>query len=265
MIRWWQNPILIKEFRTRPMLQAQWLLRAVGICLIVSVLLMLLVALSVSQWVAEGARMIPDMITAVSALAIVLVLLVGPAITGGAICSDRESGVWELVRTTRLSSLRIVSGKFQSSIIPLLLLALATAPALLVTLYFDSEHLSEHWANVLRVLAVMGMTVAFVSTAGVFFSSIFSRTSAATAATYALLIAMGLGSMMVLLDREGFSERLVRTVFLLNPVAVAMDASGATALRKYGLLIPHLKLMCVVTLSMLAVAVVRVFQLRRPD
>ena len=109
------------------------------------------------------------------------------------------------------------------------------------------------------------MTVAFVSTAGVFFSSIFSKTAAATAATYGLLILMGVGSLMVLLDPEGFSQRLVRDLFLLNPIAAAMDASGSASMQKYALVIPHLKIMGVLTLSMLAVSVVRVFQLRRPE
>jgi ABC-type transport system involved in multi-copper enzyme maturation permease subunit len=261
MIRWWQNPILIKEFRTRPMLQAQWLLRTIGISLIVSILLMFLVAASVSAWVGEDVAMIPSMLTAVAALAVVLLILVGPAITGGAICSDRESGVWELIRTTRLSSLSIVSGKFQASIIPLLLLGLAVAPAMVVLLYFDPDQ----WPNVLWVLAVVGMTVLFVSTAGVFFSSVFSKTASATAATYGLLILMGVGSLMVLLDPQGFSHRVVRDIFLINPIAAVLDAAGSASMRRYDLVVPHLKIMAAATLSMLAVAVVRVFQLRRPE
>jgi len=261
MIRWWQNPIAIKEFRTRPMLQAQWLLRAIGISLIVSIGLMFLVALSVSQWSGEEVSLIPAMLTAVAALVVVLLILVGPSITGGAICSDRESGVWELIRSTRLSSLRIVIGKFQASIVPLLLLSLAITPALVVLLWFDRDL----WPSVVRVLAVVGMTILFVSTAGVFFSSIFAKTAASTAATYGLLIVMAVGSLMVLLDPQGFSERMTRVIFLLNPITAAMDASGSTFMKKYSLVVPHLEVMAAMTVVMLAVTVVRVVQLRRPE
>ena len=266
MIRWWQNPILIKEFRTRPMLQGQWLTRAFFICIIAAIGLMFLVAFSVTQIVAEEVSVIPSMLTAVAALVVVLILLVGPAITGGAISSDRESGVWELIRTTRLSSLTIVSGKFQSSIIPLLLMAIAITPAMVVMLWFDKDL----WPSVVRVLAVVGMTVLFVSTAGVFFSSLFSRTAAATAATYGLLILLGVGSLMVLLDPHGFSPQVVSGLLVVNPVAAAMDASGSDSmkdsLKSFGsLVVPHLKIMASLTAAMLVVAVVRVFQLRKPD
>jgi len=259
MIRWWQNPVLVKEFRTRPMLQAQWLLRAVGVCLIVSFVLMIFVTFGVSAFVAESAKMIQMMTTAVAAIMVVLVVLVGPAISGGAICADRETGVWDLMRATPLPSWRIASGKFQASIIPLLLLSVAMFPPLLILLYFNVNL----WPNMLRVAYVVGMSILFVSTAGMFFSSVFSRTSTATAWTYALVAGLGLLTLLVLLGEELFSRRFVETIFILNPVAAAMDAAGHSGMRKYGLVARHLKFMGIGTAAMFVVTVIRVFQLRR--
>ncbi len=261
MIRWWQNPVLIKEFRSRPMLQAQWLLRAVAICLIVSVLLMFLVSLSVQAFVAESGRMIPMMAGAVAALMTVLVILIGPAIAGGAICSDRESGVWDLMRTTRIPSWRIASGKFQSTIIPIALLVLAMAPALVILLYFSTDLLP----NVLAILQVVGVTILFVSVVGMFFSSVFSRTSAATAATYAVVVTMGLVTLLVLLGQQYFSQRFVRYVFIFNPVAAALDAAGYASMQEMGLRLPFMRIIGLVTAALFVVTVVRVFQLRRHD
>ena len=275
MIRWWQNPVLIKEFRSRPMLQAQWLLRAIGICLIVSVVLMLVMAIGVEAWVMQtgavqiqhGGRvtqtpgMYPMMATTIAGLMVTLVLLVGPAITGGAICADRESGVWDLIRTTTMPSWRIVSGKFQASIIPLLLLVLAMVPAMIILLCFELDL----WLNVVLVLVVVGMTVLFVGTAGTFFSSLFSKTSTATAWTYALVITIGLLTLLVLLGRESFSYRLIEAVFVLNPVAAAMDAAGHPGMQEFGLMGRHLKIMGIATAVMFVITVARVFQLRRRD
>ncbi|NLW88070.1 MAG: ABC transporter permease [Planctomycetes bacterium] len=260
MIAWWQNPVLMKEFRTRPMLQTQWLLRACGICLISSIVLMLIVAISIQTWIAESTGMFNQMLTAVAALILTLIMLVGPAMTSGAICSDRESGVWDLIRATRISSLRLASGKFQASIIPLLMLAASMAPAMIVLLYFDMNLLS----GILRVLSVVGLTVLFVATAGTLFSSIFAKSSTATAWTYALMIAMGLASLLVVLDPEGFSQRFVRGAFLINPVAAGMAAAGAQGLARFNLIDPHMKIVGAVTAGMFIITVMRIIHLRRP-
>jgi ABC-type transport system involved in multi-copper enzyme maturation permease subunit len=259
-IAWWQNPVLVKEFRTRPMLQVQWLLRAFGICLIASVLLMILVSASVSVLVAETTGLYVKMATAVAAMMIVLIVLIGPSVSGGMICGDRETGVWDLLRATPLHSWRIVSGKFQAAIIPLLLLVVATLPALLILLYFDINLMS----SLLRVCAVVGVTVAFVATAGVFFSSLFSRTSTATAWTYGLVVTLTLATLLALLAKDLFSQRVLETIFTVNPVIVAMEAAGESV-TDARLMMTHLKIIGTATAVMFVVAVARVFQLRRAE
>ncbi|MFP4105329.1 MAG: ABC transporter permease [Phycisphaerae bacterium] len=261
-ISFWQNPVLIKEFRTRPMLQAHWLLRAIGFCLIASVLLMFLVVFGIGALAQEGqADTVGMAMTAVGAMMVALILLIGPAMTSSSICSDLETGVWDLMRTTPIPSWRVVSGKFQSAIIPLLLLAISMIPALLVLLYFNPNIA----LNLLRILEVTGVTILFIATAGTFFSGLFKRTATATAWTYALVVCMTLLSLMALIGKELFSDRLLRYVYMLNPVAVAMDAAGYEPMQRYGLVSSHLKLMLVLTAVMFLVSVARVVQLRHPD
>jgi ABC-type transport system involved in multi-copper enzyme maturation permease subunit len=242
------------------MLQVQWLLRAFGICLIASVLLMILVSASVSVLVAETTGLYVKMATAVAAMMIVLIVLIGPSVSGGMICGDRETGVWDLLRATPLHSWRIVSGKFQAAIIPLLLLVVATLPALLILLYFDINLMS----SLLRVCAVVGVTVAFVATAGVFFSSLFSRTSTATAWTYGLVVTLTLATLLALLAKDLFSQRVLETIFTVNPVIVAMEAAGESV-TDARLMMTHLKIIGTATAVMFVVAVARVFQLRRAE
>lgn len=261
MIPWWKNPVLCKEFRTKPMLQMQWLLRAVSICLIVSVLLMFLVNFSVVTFMGESAWMYLKMASAVTVMMVVLIVMISPAMSGGVISADRETGVWDLMRITPLSSWRIVSGKFQASIIPLLLLSIATLPALFILLYFKPGLLP----NMLRICCVIGMTTLFVSTAGMFFSAIFSRTSSATGWTYALVMSMALLTLFALLAEDLFSQRLISSIFLLNPVVVGMEAAGHPSMQKYNLFADHLRIMGISTAVMFLVTVVRVFSLRHAD
>jgi len=260
-IAWWQNPVLMKEFRTRPMLQTRWLLRAFGICLITSVLLMILVSISISQFVEESTNMTNMMATAVAVMVVVLVVLIGPAIAGGTICSDIETGVWDLLRISPMRSWQIVSGKFQASIIPLILLAVATLPAMFILLVFDVTLLP----NLLRICAVVGVTIIFVTTAGTFFSSIFRRTAVATAWAYGLVVSITLLTLLVLLAKDLFTQKFISDVFLINPIVAAMDAAGNVEMQKMGLLRLHIQIMCTATAVLLAVTVLRVFQLRKAD
>jgi len=260
MIRWWQNPVLMKEFRTRPMLQAQWLLRSVSICFVIALLAMLVVALSMHAMAGRSTDMEGQMATVVAAMMVVLILLIGPSLAGGALSADRETGIWNLMRTTRLSSWQIVSGKFLSSVIPLLLFAVATLPALLILLYFNTGL----WHNIVKICYVIGMTILFVSTLGMFFSSLFDRTSTATAWTYAVVVTIGLLALLVLLGQGLFPRNVVRTIFIFNPIAAAMDAAGHPALGAYGVVTPHLEIMAGLVAGMFAVTIARIWQLRRP-
>jgi len=266
MIARWQNPVLIKEFRTRPMLQAHWLLRAVAFCAIVSVLLMFLVTFGFTALMAEpeSSGISTMMGAVVAALMVLVIIVIGPAITGGTLCADRETGVWDLMRTTRLSSWTIVSGKFYAAIIPLLLLALAMLPSFGI-LRVASPESALRWVHVFRVSYVVGSTILFVTAAGMFFSSIFNRTSTATAWTYAVILTIGLSAFLVLLGKEIFSSRLTEAVFVINPVAAALDAAGSQLTKGFGLLERHLQIMLGATCIMLIVSVIRVFQLRQAD
>ena len=262
MIRWWQNPVAIKEFRTRPMLQIHWLLRSASFGLIASIALMGLVSVSVTALVAEGANaMIAKMLSLVAVLQVLLVIMIGPATSSGSICADRETSVWDLMCTSPLKSWTIVSGKLQASIVPLVLLIAATTPAMLILTYFAGGLLP----NILRSLAVIGMTSLFVVVLGMFFSSMCSRTSTATAWTYGVVAGVSVVTLVVLLGADIFGSQLMGMVFLPNPVTAVLDASGAESFQKYALFEPHLKLIACLTAMLFVVTVARVWQLRRPS
>ncbi len=260
-IAWWQNPVLAKECRSRRTLQPHWLARATVTCVIVSIALMTLVSISVTAFVAESASMIFAMAAAIGVLMVVLIVLIGPAMTSGAICADRETGVWDLLRTAPLPAWRIVSGKFQASLIPLVLLIIGTAPALVILIAFEQALLP----NVLRVLQVVGMTSLFVAVLGMFFSSVCSKTSTATVWTYGVVSVMSLLTMLALLGKGIFGPAFIETVFVVNPIAAVMDAAGHKSMQDYSLLRPYLQITAAATGVLFALTVARVFQLGKAD
>lgn len=261
-IAWWQNPVLIKEFRMRPMLQAHWLLRASLTCLVVAFVLMILATAGVMTVGEESAGSpIPPMLIAIGTLMVVLVVLIGPAMSGGTICGDVETGVWDLMRTTRLSSWRIVTGKFQAAIIPMLLLVFATIPPLALMLFFDWSI----WVNIVRILYVVLVTMMAVTTLGMFFSSVFLKTSTATAWTYSTVVALSLLTLLIMLGQGRFSQQFVYYVYVVNPVAAVLEAAGHPLVQKMGLMGNYLKIMSAATAVLVVVTVLRVLQLRRAD
>ena len=122
-----------------------------------------------------------------------------------------------------------------------------------------------HDQRVLRAMSVVGVTVLFVTTAGTFFSSLFARTSTATAWTYAVVLTLGLVSLMALLAEDLFSPRLIRAVFLVNPVAAVLDAAGSRGMQEMNLYVRHLQIMGAGVAALFVVTVARVFQLRGRD
>jgi len=260
-IAWWQNPVLVKECRSRRTLQLHWLARATAICLMISIALMVLVSISVQAFVGESGSMVSGIATAIGVLMVVLIVLVGPAMTSGAVCSDRESGVWDLMRTAPLPAWRIVSGKFQASLIPLLLLIIGAAPALVILLAFQRAMMP----NIIRILQVVGMTGLFVTVLGMFFSSACSRTSTATVWTYGVVSAMSLLTMLALLGKGVFSPTFIEMVFTVNPIAAVMDAAGHPAMQDYSLLRPYLQIMGAASGILFVLTVGRVYQLEKAD
>lgn len=260
-IGWWQNPVLIKECRSRRTLQLHWLARATAVCLMISIALMVLVSVFVQAFAEETTSTVSNIATAIGVLMVVLIVLVGPAMTSGAVCSDRESGLWDLMRSTPLPAWRIVSGKFQASLIPLLLMIVGTAPALVILLVFQKALMP----NILRILEVVGMTGLFVTALGMFFSSACSKTSTATVWTYGVVSAMSLLTMLALLGGGVFGPGFIQTVFVVNPIAAVMDAAGHHAIQDYNLLRPYLRIVAASSGILFGLTVIRVYQLGRAD
>ncbi|MCL2648176.1 MAG: ABC transporter permease [Phycisphaerales bacterium] len=208
------NPVMVKDFRSQKFGRPHWMMRFFGICLVVSLGLMLATTVFTIAWNVEILGGI------IVILQMSVVVLLSPALAAGAISSERESGGWTLLKMTPLSAFTIVTGKLMSAARTLVLLLLATLPAYVVLVLIDET-------QVARLLDVL-ITVVLTSIMGVMISaaisSLFQRTTGATATCYTVLVGLCGGTLLFWLGRGSpFSRAAVEAVLRFNPLATALS------------------------------------------
>ncbi len=254
MGRMW-NPVFIKEMRTMLFGRLAQLLRGFYACWIISILLVLMAAF--------GAYLYAPSIIAVFTISfqMTLILFMGPIFSAPLISREVENQRFDLLRLTRLSSFTIVSGKYQSVIIPVVLLLIATLPPYFALGYVDRTLIT----GILRSSATLLATLIFICSAGVMFSSFAKRTSSSIAATYVVVVATCVLSLIGLLARQHFSHDVLQTMFVVNPIVVMLSEIALPELREtFRLWLPNIYFLIIAAISMLFVAVIRVSYIVRP-
>lgn len=159
-----------------------------------------------------------------------LIVLVAPAMTSGAISGERERQTLDLLLVTGTGSLRIALGKLLESFLFLALLIVSSAPFLAVVLLGGGVSILDIAWSLLFLL-----TAAFAAlSVGLFCSALFKR--AATSAVAAYLVIFGIGVATLMPIAAGVSETFQK--FADDPgLTASLTAAGALALMSKALLI----------------------------
>ncbi len=152
------------------------------------------------------------------ALQFVLLLLVAPGMTAGAISGERERQTLDLILVTHMGSFKIAVGKLMESFSFIVLVLFSSFPMLCVVLLFGGISL----AQVLTVLLFMCVSALGALSVGLFVSSIFKRTSIATVASYLAIFAIGIGTLVVPMAMK--NDEIIR--YMNNPDLLASLDSG---------------------------------------
>lgn len=123
-----------------------------------------------------------------------LVVLLAPASTAGAISLEREKQTLDLLVTTPISSLAIVIGKLLSALTYVFILIAASIPLTSMVFVFGGVAPDD----LVRAYIVLLATAVGLGAFGLFCSSLVKRTQAATVITTFGVIAMTLGSVFIL-------------------------------------------------------------------
>jgi ABC-type transport system involved in multi-copper enzyme maturation permease subunit len=131
--------------------------------------------------------------TALLLLLTLVVLILGPASTSGAISLEREKQTLDMLSTTPISSLAIVLGKLISALGWIFMLLLASIPVMALVFMFGGVGPED----LVRGYVVLFATAILYGSLGLFISALFKRTQAATVINIVLALALTGGSGLV--------------------------------------------------------------------
>ncbi len=131
--------------------------------------------------------------TALLLLETLLVCLLAPAFTAGAISQEREKQTLDLLAATPISSLAIVIGKLLSALTYVFLLILASLPLTALVFVFGGVAPDD----VVRGYVVLFVTAIGFGAVGLCFSALLHRTQAATVLAYVTVLAITMASFLL--------------------------------------------------------------------
>jgi ABC-type transport system involved in multi-copper enzyme maturation permease subunit len=185
----WDNPVLVKEFRTRMRgARAYWVL------LVYVLLLTLVVGSTYLSWYVQSSsggvshqaasRTGRTLFQLLFAFQAGLVALITPAITAGAVTIEREQQTYQMLATCGLKPRHIIWGKLMAAVAFVALLLTSSLP--LVSLSFLLGGVSP--GEVIGTYLSLALSAFVFGSIGILCSASIRATAAATVATYASVI-----------------------------------------------------------------------------
>ncbi|HET9847917.1 MAG TPA: ABC transporter permease [Candidatus Dormibacteraeota bacterium] len=165
-----------------------------------------------------------------------LLSFITPALTAGAISSERERQTMDLLFVTKLPPFSILWGKLLASMSFVLLLLLLSVPIFSLVFLFGGIELDQMVAAFI-VTCAAALTFGFI---GIAFSTLFQRTLPATVATYGAAFALIAGSLLYgLLFPTPFDSTSTRAaappaVTYLSPVLPLITIGTNGPINSYG-------------------------------
>jgi ABC-2 type transport system permease protein len=161
-----------------------------------------------------------------------MVAVLAPAATAGAISSEREHQTLELLTVTPISSLAIVLGKLLSALAWVFVLVLASIPLTALVFVFGGVAPDD----VIRGYAVLFATVIGLGSVGIFFSALTRRTGASTGLTFVVTLALTIGSLFLFVflsstaevSSNGLRKPPSEAILYLNPFVAQADVACGT-------------------------------------
>ncbi len=139
--------------------------------------------------------------TALLGLLTLIVLILAPASTAGAISLEREKQTLDMLSTTPISSLAIVLGKLLSALGWMALLLLASLPVMALVFMFGGVAPED----LVRAYIVLFATAVLYGSLGLFVSALVRRTQGATIINLVLVIAVTGGSLLLYVVLAGIA------------------------------------------------------------
>jgi hypothetical protein len=128
-----------------------------------------------------------NILTVLFVIQFILVAIISPSFTCGAISGEKERKTYELLVTTLLTPVDIVLGKVLYSISYCFLFILSSLPVTCTVFFFGGVSPLE----IITLYTFLFMSVIFFSLFGIYYSALFSSTNLATGTTYSIIFIFG--------------------------------------------------------------------------
>ena len=160
-----------------------------------------------------------------------LLMFIVPAMTAGAISSEREKQTLDLLLCTNLSPLSIVFGKMTVSIAQIMLLITASLPVMSMVFMFGGIKP----ADLLLLFAFYLTTAIMLGSIGIFCSTVFKKSSVANIMSYLILLFLLFGTTVMF----GIWQRLTMDPMQYQPptLGTVMLFMSANPLFGFGYLL----------------------------
>lgn len=131
-----------------------------------------------------------------------MLILIIPGLTAGAISGERERQTLDILLSTQLKPWQIIMGKLQSSLLVVLLLATTSLPIVSIVFVFGGIKI----VDLLILILLLVVEAVFIGTIGLFFSSLFKKTTSATVLTYTTLLFIFVGTYLFVQGVYSFEQ-----------------------------------------------------------
>jgi ABC-2 type transport system permease protein len=233
--RWislWDNPIVVKEIRTRMRGYRSFTILTLHLLVLILIMLGVYILLlsSLTPSTLDQRHMFGKVIYGlVFGMEMVMVCITAPSLTSGAISTERERQTYELLRVTLLPARSLIWGKYISGFVFVALLLFTSIPVQIPALFIGGVSPEEIFIGTL----ILMVTAISLSAVGIFYSCLLPRTMMSTVASYGFAIFNVLG---------------LPAIFL-----VILAASNASLSDKFNIMEPHAQVMlCIIVWLLLS-------------
>lgn len=123
----------------------------------------------------------------------ILLMFIVPSLTATAICAEREKQTLEVLLSTKMTTLAIISGKLLASISRVIILIIATMPIYSITFLIGGVN----FESILELSGFFIVTTIFVGSIGVFISTFIKTSKVATAVAYGVTLFIFIGIVII--------------------------------------------------------------------
>jgi len=188
------NPVLKKEIKISTRTWKTPILVTIYVAILLSIMAFTFWAQGLDNYnpgVEPG--FVRDLFVGMAYLQLFLVLFVSPSMTTAAISGEKQRSTFDVLLATRLSTRSIILGKLLAGLYKVFMLIVASIPVFSIIYLFGGIGI----VDLFLFICVCMMSSLLMGSIGILMSTVFKRTTAATAITYGILLFLTVGVMML--------------------------------------------------------------------